>query len=208
MTIKDRRRVDDYYSRKARQEGYPARSVYKIEEFNQKYHLFRRGQKVLDLGCAPGSWSRYAAEQVGGAGRVIGLDLNQVTQEQETWPPQVSFYQADLLEGIPEAAVRAGPFDLVLSDLAPRTTGRREVDQARSLELCRQAWNLAEGWLKPGGHFFFKIFQSQEGDAFILALASGFAEIIRLKPKASRSVSSEIFILARVFTGNSVRSKD
>ncbi|MDR2827058.1 MAG: RlmE family RNA methyltransferase [Candidatus Adiutrix intracellularis] len=206
MVIKDRRRVDDYYSRKARQEGYPARSVYKIDEINQKYHLFRWGQIVLDLGCAPGSWSRYAAEQVGGAGRVIGLDLNPVTQE-KVWPPQVSLYQADLLEGIPEAVIRAGPFDLILSDLAPRTTGRREVDQARNLELCHQAWNLAEGLLKPGGHFLFKIFQSQEGNVFILALASSFTKIIRLKPKASRSTSSELFILARFFKNNSVISK-
>lgn len=198
MTIKDRGRLDDHYSRKARQEGFPARSVYKLEEIDQKYKLLRPGQNVLDLGCAPGSWSLYAAGKVGPRGRVIGLDL---TLPSVAFPAQVSIFQADLLENPLELVLSAAPFDLVLSDMAPKTMGRREVDQARSLELCEMAWVWALELLKPGGHFIFKIFQSQDGDNFIRTLAPKFNKIIRVKPKATRSESLEIFVLGHKFTG-------
>lgn len=195
MTIKDRSRLDDHYSQKARQEGFPARSVYKLEEIDQKHRLFKPGQKVLDLGCAPGSWSLYAADKVGSQGRVIGLDLDPPTS---SFPPQVAILKADLLEDrMDELVSETAPFDLVLSDMAPRTMGRREVDQARSLELCRMAWAWAERLLKPGGHFLFKIFQSQDGDDFIRGLQPCFAKITRLKPKATRSHSLETFVLAK-----------
>lgn len=195
MAIKDRRRIDDHYSQKARQEGFPARSVYKLEEIDQKHKLFRPGQKVLDLGCAPGSWTLYAAGKVGPGGRVIGLDLDPPTS---SFPPQVSILKADLLEDrMAEQVSETAPFDLVLSDMAPRTMGRREVDQARSLELCQMAWAWAEKLLRPGGHFLFKIFQSQDGDDFIRSLQPDFEKISRLKPKATRSQSLETFVLAK-----------
>jgi len=195
MAIKDRSRLDDHYSQKARQEGFPARSVYKLEEIDQKHKLFKAGQKVLDLGCAPGSWSLYAAGKVTPQGRVIGLDLDPPTN---SFPPQVTILKADLLEDRMDELVReTAPFDLVLSDMAPRTMGRREVDQARSLELCRMAWAWAERLLRPGGHFLFKIFQSQDGDDFVRGLQPRFEKITRLKPKATRSQSLETFVLAR-----------
>jgi 23S rRNA (uridine2552-2'-O)-methyltransferase len=194
MTVKDRARLDDHYSRQARQEGFPARSVYKLEEFDRKYKLFRPGQRVLDLGCAPGSWTLYAAGKVGEKGRVVGLDL---TAPGVAFPPQVRIEQADLLENRLELVAGEGPFDVILSDLAPKTSGRREVDQARSLELCRVAWFWAERLLRPGGRFLFKLFQSAEGDAFVLSLAPRFRKITRLKPKATRARSVEIFVLAQ-----------
>lgn len=197
MTIKDRSRLDDHYSQKARQEGFPARSVYKLEEIDQKHRLFKPRQKVLDLGCAPGSWSLYAAGKVGSQGRVIGLDLEPPTS---SFPPQVTILKADLLENrMDELVSETAPFDLVLSDMAPRTMGRREVDQARSLELCQMAWAWAGRLLKPGGHFLFKIFQSQDGDDFIRGLQPRFEKITRLKPKATRSQSLETFVLAKVY---------
>ena len=198
MAIKDRKRVDDHYSRKARQEGFPARSVYKLEEIDQKFKLIKPGQAVLDLGCAPGSWTLYAAGIVGPKGRVIGVDLNPV---EGTFPPQVTILQADLLTSPRTLVENDGPFDLVLSDMAPKTMGRREVDQARSLELCQMAWVWAESLLKPGGHFVFKIFQSQDGDDFIRTLKSRFSQISRLKPKATRSESLETFIVGRGYKG-------
>ncbi|MDL2260395.1 RlmE family RNA methyltransferase [Deltaproteobacteria bacterium OttesenSCG-928-K17] len=207
MAIKDKNRVDDHYSQKARKDGYPARSVYKLEEIDQKHKLLRPGQKVLDLGCAPGSWTLYVAEKVREKGRVIGIDL---TWPGGAFPPHVSIIQADLLENELELQGRVrellgsdqdAPFDLVLSDMAPKTMGRREVDQARSLELCRMAWAWAEKMLRPGGHFLFKIFQSQEGDDFIKTLAPKFEKITRLKPKATRSQSLETFVLGRGFKG-------
>jgi len=200
MAIKDHKRLDDHFSRKARQEGYPARSVYKLEEIDQKYRLLKAGQKVLDLGCAPGSWTLYAAAKVGPRGRVIGLDLQPISS---AFPPQVKIWQADLLADESLGLVLAeAPFDLVLSDMAPKTMGRREVDQARSLELCQIAWNWAEKMLLPGGHFLFKIFQSQEGENYIKeSLQKNFSKIIRLKPKATRSQSLEMFVLGQGFKG-------
>ncbi|UQZ87939.1 50S rRNA methyltransferase [Deltaproteobacteria bacterium Smac51] len=193
MAIKDRKRIDDHYSQKARKEGFPARSVYKLEEVDQKHKLLKPGQQVLDLGCAPGSWSLYAAGKVGLKGRVVGIDITPVPA---TFPPQVTILEADLLDADKALVTDLAPFDLVLSDMAPKTMGRREVDQARSLELCQMAWDWAQSLLKVGGHFLFKIFQSQEGDDFIRGLASHFDKIIRIKPKATRSGSLEIFVLA------------
>lgn len=199
MTVKDRGRVDDHYSQKARKEGFPARSVYKLEEIDQKYKLLRPGQKVLDLGCAPGSWTLYAAGKVGLKGRVIGIDLELPSA---AFPPQVSVFEGDLLENPRQLVEEAAPFDLVLSDMAPKTMGRREVDQARSLELCQMAWVWAEKMLSGGGHFLFKIFQSQDADDFIRSLQPHFEKIIRLKPKATRSRSLEIFVLGLKYGGS------
>ena len=196
MAIKDRKRIDDHYSRKARQEGYPARSIYKLEEIDKKFKLLKAGQRVLDLGCAPGSWTLYAAGIVGSKGRVIGIDLSPISS---TFPPQVTIFEADLLTNPENLVEGEEPFDLVLSDMAPKTMGRREVDQARSLELCQMAWTWTEHMLKPGGHFVFKIFQSQEGDDFIRTLQLRFAKISRLKPKATRSQSLETFIIGLGF---------
>lgn len=199
MAIKDRKRIDDHYSQKARKEGFPARSVYKLAEINEKYRLFAPGQHILDLGCAPGSWSLYAAEKVGPKGRVLGLDLSPVSA---AFPPQVRILEADLLEADFQILLEGeAPFNLVLSDMAPKTMGRREVDQARSLELCQMAWLWARELLKPGGHFIFKIFQSQDGDDFIRTLAPRFSKIFRIKPKATRSESLEIFVLGQNFKG-------
>jgi 23S rRNA (uridine2552-2'-O)-methyltransferase len=131
---------------------------------------------------------------VGEKGRVVGLDL---TVPEVAFPPQVRVEQTDLLESRLELVEGEGPFDLVLSDLAPKTSGRREVDQARSLELCRMAWFWAERLLRPGGHFLFKLFQSAEGDAFVLSLAPRFQKITRLKPRATRARSLEIFVLGQ-----------
>jgi 23S rRNA (uridine2552-2'-O)-methyltransferase len=198
VTIKDRSRLDDHYSRLARQAGYPARSVYKLEELDKKYHLLRPNQKVLDLGCAPGSWSLYAAKRVGPDGLVLGLDLQTQVLKGEP-PPQLIFLVVDILETSPKLVESRGPFDLVLSDLAPATCGRKEVDQARSLALVQAAWSWAEVLLKPGGHFLYKIFQSPEGDGFSQSLKKNFNKIELLKPKATRTSSREIFGLGLCF---------
>ncbi|MDR2140687.1 MAG: RlmE family RNA methyltransferase [Deltaproteobacteria bacterium] len=198
MTIKDRSRLDDHYSQKARSLGYPARSVFKLAEFDQSYRLFRPGQKVLDLGCAPGSWTLYVAEKVGATGRVVGLDL---AIPPGAFPGWVRLGAVDLLAGEEAfskvAEELGGLAQAVLSDLAPKTTGRREIDQARSLELVGAAWAWAQKLLEPGGLFLFKVFQSPEADAFINQLKAGFQSLIRLKPQASRKNSQEIFVLAR-----------
>ena len=204
MAVNDRSRLDDHYSRQARQAGYPARSVYKLEEMDRKYRLFRPGRRVLDLGCAPGSWSLYAARKVGPGGRVVGLDLRPPALKSEQ-PAQLFFLAADLLAASPELAEPQGPFDLVLSDLAPATCGRKEVDQARSLALVQAAWAWAEVLLKPGGHFLYKIFQSPEGEAFTRNLKEKFNKVELFKPRATRGRSMEIFALGLGFKGQEVQ---
>lgn len=197
MTIKDRKRLDDPFSQRARKEGYPARSVYKLEEIDLKYKLFKPGQKVLDLGCSPGSWTLYAAGKVGPKGQVLGLDL---VIPSSTFPPQVTLIEANLLDAdIEELKIETGTFDLVLSDMAPKTMGRREVDQARSLELSQTAWQWAAKLLKFKGNFVFKIFQSQDCDDFVRTLKTHFASINRLKPKATRSQSLETYVIAQKY---------
>ncbi|MDR0549030.1 MAG: RlmE family RNA methyltransferase [Deltaproteobacteria bacterium] len=206
MTIKDRSRLDDFYSQKARKLGYPARSVFKLAEFDQKMSLFKPGQIVLDLGCAPGSWTKYVAEKVGSKGLVVGVDL---TVPPGQWPNWVKLVAADLLEG-PKTLLAlsqnlATKVDAVLSDLAPKTTGRPEVDQAQSLELVLRAWELAQAFLKEGGLFLFKVFQSPAADEFVVSLKKSFRGLKRLKPKASRSASQEIFVLTTGFLANKGR---
>jgi 23S rRNA (uridine2552-2'-O)-methyltransferase len=200
VTVKDQSRLDDHYSRQARQNGYPARSVYKLEEIDRKYRLFQTGQRVLDLGCSPGSWSLYAARKVGEGGLVLGLDLHCPSNKNCEPLPQLLFMTADLLTASPELVKPQGYFDMVLSDLAPATCGRKEVDQARSLALVQVAWTWAEVLLKPGGHFLYKIFQSPEGEDFSRGLKKKFNKIELLKPKATRSRSREIFGLGFGFT--------
>ena len=151
----------------------------------------------MDLGCAPGGWSLYSAKAVGPGGLVVGIDL--APPDPRGFPANVSLIEADLLLGEPEMVADLGPFDLVLSDMAPKTTGRREVDQARSLELCLRAWEWALALLRPGGAFLFKIFESPEGDALIREQSAFFSRQARLKPKATRTKSVEIFVLGLGF---------
>jgi 23S rRNA (uridine2552-2'-O)-methyltransferase len=194
--VKDRRRVGDHYTQKAKAEHYPARSVYKLEEADVRYGLLKPGRKVLDLGCSPGSWTLYAAAKVEPGGLVVGLDLN----EPETdWPANARFVKADVLQTDPATLAPEGPFDVVLSDMAPRTTGQKSVDQARSAELARTALNWARVLLRPGGIFFFKIFQSPEADEVFEEVRSLFRTVRRIKPKSSRSFSYEIFGLGLGF---------
>ncbi|MDR1608994.1 MAG: RlmE family RNA methyltransferase [Deltaproteobacteria bacterium] len=201
MAIKDRSRLNDHYSQKARSQGYPARSVYKLSEFDAKRRLFKPGQKVLDLGCAPGSWTLYVAEKVGPKGLVVGLDLNLPPGSFPSW---VSLLAGDIFEdGLKE---KVGEFfangaHAVISDLAPKTTGARAVDQARSLELVEAASSWAGDLLKPDGFFLFKVFQSQMADDFIAKIKEGYKTLSRLKPQASRSQSQEIFVLLSGFKG-------
>jgi 23S rRNA (uridine2552-2'-O)-methyltransferase len=199
MTIKDRKRINDFYSQKARQESYPARSVWKLEEFDHKYLLFKPGQKVLDLGCSPGSWSLYAGKKVGSSGLVLGLDI--LPPETGIFPTNVIIKQADLLVDSPDLAAAYGQFQIVLSDMAPKTCGRKEIDQAKSLELCQMAWLWAKSLSVLGASFLFKIFQSPDGDVFVKDLSLHYQKQIRLKPKATRSQSQEIFILNLDFKG-------
>jgi 23S rRNA (uridine2552-2'-O)-methyltransferase len=186
------RRPQDHFGDRAKREGYPARSVYKLEEIDRRVQLFRRGQRVLDLGAAPGSWSLYAAERVGREGRVLGIDL---TEARIQLPPQVSFRALDVFALDAAAELGAGAFEVVLSDMAPHTSGQRHADQFRSFELYMQALQIARAVLTPGGTFVGKIFQGPELEAARTATRAAFSSVRIVKPEASRSESYEIFLV-------------
>jgi 23S rRNA (uridine2552-2'-O)-methyltransferase len=189
------KRIQDHYFRKAKREGFAARSAYKLEEMDRKQRLLRPHQRVLDLGCAPGSWLQYAAERVGPKGVVIGADLQPVTVP---LPPQAHTIVGDAFALSPETLRDGGPpFDLVLSDMAPKTTGIPSADAARSAELALRALDLARAVLRPGGDLLVKVFQGAQLPDVRKAYAVVFERVTLEKPAASRSESVEIFLLGR-----------
>jgi 23S rRNA (uridine2552-2'-O)-methyltransferase len=185
------RRSQDHFGHKAKREGFPARSVYKLEEIDRRLKLLRRGQRVLDLGAAPGSWTMYAAERVGREGKVLAIDLNEA---RVSLPPQASFRALDVFGA--DLASELGPasFEVVLSDMAPHTSGQRHRDQFRSYELYMRALEIARAVLVPGGNFVGKIFQGPELETARAATREAFSSARTLKPEASRSESFEIFL--------------
>lgn len=185
----------DKYFKKAKQEGFAARSVYKLQEIDQKFKILKAGQTVLDLGAAPGSWSQWASTKIGPSGRILGVDLSPVTVSL----PNATFIQADLrdldLEDVFRAHGFTPPFDLVISDMAPKTTGIKSVDQARSLELCELALDVANRFLRPGGAFVCKFFQSGEFGQLRGGIKKAFERVEAMKPDSTRSISKEIFLV-------------
>ena len=182
----------DHYTRQAKKEKFPARSVYKLQEIQRKHRLIRKGDKVLDLGCAPGSWLLYAAKITGDKGRVIGIDLKPVKGQ---IPVNAVVLTADVFSLDIESL--DNDFNIVLSDMAPATTGHKDVDAARSYSLCETALSIGQNVLRPGGSFVCKIFQGPDFDAFSQAVKAGFKELRIFKPRSSRKASREIFIIGR-----------
>ena len=190
---------EDHYTRKARKDKYPARSVYKLKEIQKKFKVFKKGDRVLDLGCAPGSWLLYAAELAGPSGEVIGIDLKPVSIQT---PGHVKVFQGDALGELGTVISMLGRgYDAVISDMAPATTGNKTVDAARSMGLCEAALNLAGELLKPGGAFVCKVFQSGEVKQFSEEVRKRFSQQKTFKPQSSRKASKEIFIIGMKFHG-------
>ena len=183
----------DHYTRQARKEKFAARSVYKLQEIQKKYRILDKGARILDLGCAPGSWLQFAAQQAGPTGRVVGIDLTPVTI---SLPDQVTVITGDVAD-LESHLAELGQtrFDVVLSDMAPATTGNRHVDQARSTGLCEAALYIAEQVLVPGGNFVCKMFQSGDTQAFTEDVRKRFQRQTALRPKSTRKASREVFII-------------
>lgn len=185
----------DHYFRKAKQENFAARSVFKLEEIDKKFKMFRPGQVVLDLGASPGSWSQYASKMAGEKGRVLGVDLSPVTAKLKN----AVFIQADLrdlnLENIFTEHGFEPPFDIVMSDMAPKTTGIRLTDQARSMELCELALDVARRFLKKDGDFVCKLFHSDDFGKLRDEMKKTFARVEAVKPDSTRKISKEIFLV-------------
>lgn len=181
----------DHYTRRARGEKYPARSVYKLEEIQKKVRLIRPGDRVLDLGCAPGSWLILAAGLTGPTGSVIGIDITPVTIP---LPDGAAARVGDVFE--PDAVKALGsPFEVVMSDMAPSTTGNRVVDTARSAALCERALEIAEAVLVEGGRFVCKIFQGEDLEAVSDRVRKAFETHRTFKPQSSRKASREIYLI-------------
>jgi 23S rRNA (uridine2552-2'-O)-methyltransferase len=170
--------------------------VYKIQEIDAKFRIFKPGYKVLDLGAAPGSWSQYASQKIGNAGRILGVDLQPI----KLTMTNAVFITADMRElDVGQTMADNGiapPFDVVLSDMAPKTIGVKITDQMRSLELCDLALETAERFLKPKGSFVAKMFHSEEFTAFRDKLRARFGKVDVLRPQSTRKESKEIFFIA------------
>lgn len=198
---KKHQRWADHYSEQAKKERYPARSVYKLKQAQRKFRLIRKDDQVLDLGCSPGSWLLYAAELTGKHGKVLGIDLKPVTIK---IPSQAETLKADILT-IDRAWIEnenlANRFNVVLSDMAPATTGNKMIDAERSYQLCQAALNIAQMVLRPDGSFICKIFQGEEFKKFSDSVRSRFKNHKIFKPQSSRKESKEIYIIGMNFNG-------
>jgi len=185
----------DYYARKAKAEGFPARSVFKLEELDQRFKILASGMKVLDLGAAPGSWMKYAGERVGKNGLVVGIDRNPVSR---VLRENEKFFEKDVFLIEPqELKDKLGSFDLVLSDLAPETMGQKGTDALRSVALAEQALRIAEVVLKEHGNFLVKVFEGPGFEEFYRLLRGKFLSVKSFKPKSSRASSKEIYIFCK-----------
>ena len=198
------RQLNDPYVAQAKREGLRSRAAFKLIEIDDKYHFLRPGITVVDLGAAPGGWSQIAAKRVGAAnrkGRVIAIDLLEMPEI-----PGVSFAQLDFQRHDAPAKLLAmigGRADVVLSDMAANTTGHRKTDQLRILGLVEGATAFAAEVLNPGGTFLAKVFQSGADASLMAELKRDFASVKHVKPASSRQDSSERYVLAMGFRGQS-----
>lgn len=185
---------DDHYARRARSEKWLARSVYKLEEIDRRFQLIPPGGRILDLGCSPGSWTQYALKKAGPRGHVVGVDL---TIPGRIQAENFRFIQADILSLDPDRLLQeTGARDVVISDLAPGTTGVKSADASRSAELVRSALGAALVLLRPGGHFLCKVFEGEDVQDLRRQLATSFEKVRSIRPKAVRKGSREIYLLA------------
>ena len=186
-------RHDAAYLR-AKKENYAARAIYKLEEIDQRFHLLRPGLRVLDLGCWPGSWMQYAAKKVGDDGLVVGIDLRPVTL---ALGPPVQHFVADVWTWTPAELGPDVRFDLVVSDMAPQTSGDKHTDQYKSEALAARALEIARQALRPGGHLVATVFQGGQFPALIKQWQAAFQETKPYHAKNTRTRSSEQYLVGR-----------
>jgi 23S rRNA (uridine2552-2'-O)-methyltransferase len=182
----------DAKTMEARAKGYPARSVFKLQEIDRRVRLFKAGQNVIDLGAAPGSWSLYASERVGPTGHVYAIDIKEI---QQTFGENVKVLQGDALSLDSAVLAAHAPYDVVMSDMAPNTSGSKFQDQARSTELFLRALEVAIAHGKPGSHFTAKIFMSGDFKAAEIAVRKAYDVVRTIRPEGTRQVSTEVFVV-------------
>jgi 23S rRNA (uridine2552-2'-O)-methyltransferase len=195
------RKIQDYYYKKAKKENYPARSVYKLEEAQIKYRFLKTGNTVLDLGCQPGSWSIYAAKKVGPQGLIVGVDLQEGKKVNIANAAEIVWLHDDIMaDDIVENIQKIRKnFRVILSDMAPRTSGNKWVDQQQSLILARRVLELAGKLLESGGNFYVKVFEGEDFKEYVDSVRKSFKTVKIVKPKSSRIESREVFVLGMEF---------
>ena len=187
------KKVQDFYFQQAKREKYPARSVYKLKEINEKYKIIKKNFTVLDIGCSPGSWSQYILENIG-KGKVVGIDIRDNVHIDD---PRFRFLKGDLLEINKSQFIdKTNKFDLITSDAAPNTTGDKFSDSQKSLAIVERVFEIAKDTLKPHGSIVAKIFQGEDLKGFIQRVKKEYARILLFKPQSSRQESRELFIIA------------
>ena len=199
---------DEYYNR-SKQQGYRSRSAYKLKQLDEESDLLDRGDAVVDLGAAPGGWLQVAAEEVGESGTVVGVDLQRIDDLDEG---DVETIRGDMTEERTRhylrEAVGEGGADVVLSDMAPNMTGEYNLDHARSVHLARQALDVTDELLAPGGDFVVKVFQGDDLEAFRDDVSEAFQYVRTVSPPASRDSSSEVYLVAKGYTESPVSEGD
>lgn len=195
MRLADARR--DQYRRLAKDQGYRARSAYKLLQINRSYNIIEKGNKVVDLGCAPGGWLQVAVKEVGSSGKVIGIDLKPVKPVAAAVILQGSIENPNMLSKIAE--IFGCKADVVLSDLAPNVSGIWDIDHARQISLSTIALRFAQHMLRVGGSSVFKVFEGDMLKEFRFDLQKSFGKVLLSKPSASRQESSELYIICLDF---------
>ncbi|KLK94927.1 ribosomal RNA large subunit methyltransferase E [Microvirga vignae] len=198
------RQLNDPYVARAKREGYRSRAAFKLLEIDEKYHILKPGQRIVDLGAAPGGWSQIAAKKVGPKGKVVGIDLLPIDPM-----AGVEFIQLDFLdESAPGKLIEmlGGPADVVMSDMAANTTGHKKTDHLRIIGLAEAAIYFAREILAPGGVFVAKVFQGGTENQLLNDLKRDFAVVRHVKPAASRADSAELYVLATGFRGATDRT--
>jgi 23S rRNA (uridine2552-2'-O)-methyltransferase len=193
------RQLNDPYVARAKREGYRSRAAFKLLEIDEKYKILKPGQKIVDLGAAPGGWSQIAAKVAGPKGKVVGIDLLPIDPM-----AGVEFIQLDFLdESAPGKLIEmlGGPADIVMSDMAANTTGHKKTDHLRIIGLAEAAIYFAREILAPGGAFVAKVFQGGTENQLLADLKRDFAVVRHVKPAASRADSAELYVLATGFRG-------
>jgi len=193
------RQLNDPYVAEAKRQGYRSRAAFKLQQLDQRFHLLKRGAKIVDLGCAPGGWSQVAVERVAPNGIVVGADLSETDSLSGA-----TLIHGDFRDDAVIAQIRValgGPADLVLSDMAAPATGHAATDHLRVVALAEDAFAFARTLLKPGGAFVAKVFQGGAAGDLLAALKKAFAEVRHAKPAASRAESAETYVVAKGFRG-------
>ena len=195
MRLADARK--DQYRRLAKDQGYRARSAYKLLQLNNSYHIIKKGSKVVDLGCAPGGWLQVVTKEVGQAGKVVGIDLKPVESVAGATVLKGSIEDVDMFEKI--AGILGSKADVILSDLAPNVSGLWDIDHARQISLSATALGLVRQVLRVGGNAVFKVFEGDLLNEFKADLKTSFGRVLLNKPSASRQESSELYIVCLDF---------